>query len=230
MGGVIPLCDGVETRMRRVGGTMESTGQESKGYRQRREERRRQEILLQAAYVLAEQGYHGVTLEAIASRLEMTKGSLYYYFPDKQEILSLVLKRGAQTAIDYITKAIDAEASPVDRLHQWVDAHIRFVCHEMPYSVTLLQTEAILDNPAHEEVEKMLHHYDKMLDRILEEGMAQGLFMTLPVRATRNFILGALNWVPRWYLEEGTLQLEELIAVYRGHILRLVGYRQINET
>jgi ribonuclease PH len=26
------------------------------------------------------------------------------------------------------------------------------------------------------------------------------------------------------------LQLEELIAVYRGHILRVVGYCQINET
>lgn len=120
----------------------------------------------------------------------MTKGSLYYYFPDKQEILSLVLKRGAQDAIDYITQALDAEASPVDRLHQWVDAHIRFICHEMPYSVTLLQTEAILDNPAHEEVEQMLRHYDKMLDRILEDGMAQGLFMRLPVRATRIYIGG----------------------------------------
>lgn len=204
-------------------------GKDIRGYRQRREARRRQEILRQAAYVLAEQGYHGVTLEAIATRLEMTKGSLYYYFPDKQEILSLVLQHGAQAALDFVVKAVEPEEPPDVRLCQWIDAHIRFICREMPFSVTLLQTESILDNPAHEKVEQMLYQYERILDTILEDGMAQGQFVTAPVRPTRNFILGSLNWIPRWYGDDEAMPLDELISLYRDHVLRVVGCGPVGE-
>ncbi|MHB1611520.1 MAG: TetR/AcrR family transcriptional regulator [Sulfobacillus sp.] len=195
----------------------------AKSYRSRREERRRQEILLQAAYVLAEQGYHGVTLEAIASRLEMTKGSLYYYYPDKQQILYLVLKQGAQAALDYINRQVGEMVSPTDKLGCWVDAHIRFICQEMPFSVTLLQTDAILENVAYEEVQKLLAQYNKVVDQILENGINAGVFTVVPIRATRNFILGALNWIPRWYTDQDEMSLTKLISVYRTHVLKLVG-------
>ncbi len=49
--------------------------------------RKRVEILQSAAAAFRRRGYHGASVEEIARDLRMTKGSLYYYFKNKQEIL-----------------------------------------------------------------------------------------------------------------------------------------------
>ena len=48
---------------------------------------RRVEILKSAAAAFRRRGYHGASVDEIASTLEMTKGNLYYYFKNKEEIL-----------------------------------------------------------------------------------------------------------------------------------------------
>src|SRR5690242_6911252 len=45
------------------------------------------EILKSAAAAFRKLGYHGATVEQIASALRMKKGNLYYYFRNKEEIL-----------------------------------------------------------------------------------------------------------------------------------------------
>src|SRR3954470_9978720 len=47
----------------------------------------RVEILKSAAKAFRKLGYHGATVEQIASALHMKKGNLYYYFKNKEEIL-----------------------------------------------------------------------------------------------------------------------------------------------
>jgi AcrR family transcriptional regulator len=44
---------------------------------------RRIEILKSAAAAFRRRGYHGASVDEIASALEMTKGNLYYYFRNK---------------------------------------------------------------------------------------------------------------------------------------------------
>ena len=45
------------------------------------------DILKSAAKAFRRLGYHGATVENIASALHMKKGNLYYYFKNKEEIL-----------------------------------------------------------------------------------------------------------------------------------------------
>ncbi len=54
---------------------------------QRKTRQRRVEILKSAAAAFRRRGYHGASMGEIAQALHMTKGSLYYYFKSKEEIL-----------------------------------------------------------------------------------------------------------------------------------------------
>ena len=49
-------------------------------FKERKIAKKKEEILRAAAEVFIEKGYHGTTMEEIAARLLMTKGSMYYYF------------------------------------------------------------------------------------------------------------------------------------------------------
>jgi AcrR family transcriptional regulator len=53
---------------------------------QRKRGRRIQEILRTAAELFGERGYEAVTVEQVADQLDVTKGSIYYYFPSKDEL------------------------------------------------------------------------------------------------------------------------------------------------
>ena len=48
---------------------------------------KRVEILKSAAAAFRRRGYHGASVDEIASALKMTKGNLYYYFRNKEDIL-----------------------------------------------------------------------------------------------------------------------------------------------
>ncbi len=61
------------------------------------EERRRQ-ILDAAAAMLAQKGYHGMTMDDIVSKSGLSKGTLYWYFKSKKEIILAIMSRHLEEA------------------------------------------------------------------------------------------------------------------------------------
>ncbi len=54
--------------------------------KQREKERRRQEILAAARHVFSKKGFNSATMEEIASKAELSPGTLYLYFKNKEEL------------------------------------------------------------------------------------------------------------------------------------------------
>ncbi|MCC6751541.1 MAG: TetR/AcrR family transcriptional regulator [Deltaproteobacteria bacterium] len=53
----------------------------------RDEEQRREQILAATARCVIRLGYHGATIDAIAREAGLSKGAVYWYFSDKEEVL-----------------------------------------------------------------------------------------------------------------------------------------------
>ncbi len=68
--------------------------------RQRRSEHTRRRILDAAAHVFAEHGYAAGTTNRIAERAEMSIGSVYQYFPNKDAILVELMTAHTRAGID----------------------------------------------------------------------------------------------------------------------------------
>ena len=49
--------------------------------------KKKKDILLSAIKIVNLKGYQGATMEEIAAELLMTKGSLYYYFKNKEDLI-----------------------------------------------------------------------------------------------------------------------------------------------
>jgi TetR/AcrR family transcriptional regulator, cholesterol catabolism regulator len=65
-------------------------------------EARWNEVLSAAFEVFVEQGYEAATVEEIASRVGLLKGSLYYYIESKEALLFALFKRSYDDALDNI--------------------------------------------------------------------------------------------------------------------------------
>src|SRR6187401_2883635 len=92
---------------------------------------RRIEILKSAAAAFRRRGYHGASVDEIASALEMTKGNLYYYFRNKEEILYACHDYSLDVLLALL-EDVQAEASAPDaKLRKLVLAFVHVILDEL---------------------------------------------------------------------------------------------------
>ncbi|NYT43183.1 TetR/AcrR family transcriptional regulator [Sphingomonas sp. R-74633] len=70
---------------------MEKIVEKAPGKREARKEERREAILAIAKRVFLDQGYSGASMSAISAELGGSKGTLWSYFPSKEELFAAVL-------------------------------------------------------------------------------------------------------------------------------------------
>lgn len=79
---------------------------------QRRAEDRPREICAAALEVFAEKGFAAAKLDEIARRAGVSKGTLYLYFKDKEDLFRAVVRSAIAPDIDAITSAMSAVQAP----------------------------------------------------------------------------------------------------------------------
>jgi TetR/AcrR family fatty acid metabolism transcriptional regulator len=81
-------------------------------------ERQRQErealILDEAERMLARHGYHDLTMEELAERVGIGKGTIYLHFPRKEDLVRAIVERG----MDRMTQRLEAIAADTARSAQ----------------------------------------------------------------------------------------------------------------
>lgn len=83
---------------------------------QRRADDRPREICAAALEVFAEKGFAAAKLEEIARRAGVSKGTLYLYFDDKQELFRAVVRSAIAPNIEAITSAVSAFDAPFEQV------------------------------------------------------------------------------------------------------------------
>jgi AcrR family transcriptional regulator len=77
-----------------------------------------------ATEVLAREGAAGVRVEALAKQCGVTKGSFYWHFKDRDELLHAILAEWKEGRIHDIRKQTEASAeTPAERLHHVIEVY-----------------------------------------------------------------------------------------------------------
>lgn len=73
----------------------------------RRSEARPSELLDAALDLLAEKGYAATRMDDVAARAGVTKGTLYLYFPNKEELFKAVVRQAVTPHLDHGEKIVE---------------------------------------------------------------------------------------------------------------------------
>jgi AcrR family transcriptional regulator len=99
----------------------------------RRERRRlqhqdlnRAQLLDAAEVVFGSKGFANATLKEIAELAGFAVGSVYSFFPSKEDLFRQVLDRRGQEFVTRMEQVCAADEAPVDRLHALVDMQVGF--------------------------------------------------------------------------------------------------------
>ncbi len=184
--------------------------------------KRRVEILRAAAVCFRRRGYHGASVEQIAQELGMRKGNLYYYFRDKEEILYFCHDYSLDLLLDLLKTVRREEGSPPARLRRLIEAFVHMILDELQGTALTLDFQA-LSPPLLAKVIKKRDRFDRGVRQILKEGMARGEFAPGDPKLLTFAVLGAVNWITRWFDPEGPATSAEIGRVFADYLIRGLG-------
>ena len=173
-----------------------------------------------ALRLFAHNGYAAVSMRAIATKVGVQAGALYNYTPDKQTLLFNLLHDHMEELLE--AHQDDITRSPLDRLHHFVDFHIRFHA-DRPDEVFISYME--LRNLTAENfnvVETLRRSYEDRLETILQQGAATGDFVTADTKIATLAVIAMLTGVNTWFRSGGRLSLDQVIAQYWDMVRKTV--------
>jgi len=175
-------------------------------------------ILKSAAKAFRKLGYHGATVEQIAAALHMKKGNLYYYFRNKEEILFACHQYSLDRLLAILDEIERSGVSPEQKLRGLIGAFVHTILDELHGTALGLDLEAL--SPAHlRTVITRRDRFDKGMREVLKEGVRSGAFVYADAKLLSFAILGAVNWIPRWYNPDGPSTSEEIADKFADYLI-----------
>jgi AcrR family transcriptional regulator len=170
--------------------------------REREKEERRKSILRAAQEVFFERGFHRATVDDVAGRAEVSKGTVYLYFESKETLLAHLLLEGLNELIEELKEAYAAEdLFPADeRLKRLGQAYFRFFRGEPHYFRYLMAADRgrFRETVAPEVYQEVLEASVEGLNwavKAIEQGMRDGQFGCCDARQAAATLLATLNGV-----------------------------------
>lgn len=136
-------------------------------------EKRKRELLEIAYRMFLSQGYENTSVDAIIEAAGIAKGTFYYYFQSKEQMLEAVIGMMIEAEAD-VARQVLASEIPVPQKIVGIVSAVRPTQEERPIKEALNRPENVL---MHDKLQrKLLEDILPLLSRAVEEGVRDGLF------------------------------------------------------
>jgi AcrR family transcriptional regulator len=179
---------------------------------------RRIEILKSAAAAFRHRGYHGASVDEIASALEMTKGNLYYYFRNKEEILFACHDYSNDVLLAILADAQSTDAGSDVKLRKLVVSFIHLILDDLRGTALTLDLQALSPALLKRVITKR-DRFDHGLRDIIQQGIDSGVFRPGDPKMISFAILGAVNWIPKWFDPAGPATSDEIGDAFADYLV-----------
>jgi AcrR family transcriptional regulator len=193
---------------------------------ERKRGKRIQEILGTAAALFGEHGYDAVSLEDVADRLDVTKGSLYYYFSSKDELVTAAIETLGNEWTDRLERLpAGRSGTHAERLRALVREHLGIAVREYPAALRLFLTPQDWPAAQQSRIKELRRRHDSVFRAVVEDGVASGEFTVTTVEATLQCMHAAMSQAPAWCAHLADRPRARAIDVFTDTVMMLVGIR-----
>ena len=156
-------------------------------------EERKQQILEAAIAVFSRLGFHKARMDDIVEESGLSKGTLYWYFESKDDIIASILESLFEREFADMGPVLSGDGSVSDRLERFMD----FTITDIKRMLSLLPLAyefyalAFRHSAVRQAIKRYLQRYVQLLEPVIQEGIEHGEFR--PVQACDAVMaLGAL--------------------------------------
>lgn len=179
-----------------------------------------EQILAEAVRIFKQKGYHAASMQDIADAVGLQKGSLYYYISSKEELLFKIFERSTGALTQRLEEIIACDLSPTEKLEEAIQAHVTVLCEHLDTYTVYLAERRTLAGRTQNKVRVEAKRHARLLERIIQEGIANGDLRQVDSKMAAHAILGMCNWLYQWYSPDGRLLPQEIARIFADLVIR----------
>jgi len=163
--------------------------------RQRRKDARPQELLDAALELFVEKGFAATRSEEVATRAGVAKGTLYRYYPSKEELFKAMVRENLSVHIaESAALAAQYQGSIAELLSQMMMAWWSKVGHGNAGVVCKIMMVEARNFPelARFYVDEVITPSQNLIGGLIERGIRSGEFRAVPVEATVHMLIAPM--------------------------------------
>src|SRR5262249_10280287 len=188
----------------------------------RRKTARPSEILSAALASFADRGFAATRLDDVAARAGVTKGTLYLYFRNKEELFKAVVRQELVPAIERAEAMVaDSVVPSIVLLEQLAGLFARIVSSRLSAIPKLVLTEAgNFPEIARFYLEEVVHRGMHLLRAVLERGIEAGELRPIDTQSAVMCVIAPLLLAALWRhsLERHADRRLDIDALCRTHL------------
>ncbi|WP_431855156.1 TetR/AcrR family transcriptional regulator [Azospirillum sp.] len=194
----------------------------------RRKEARPQEIVAAALDVFTERGFAATRLEEIAARAGISKGTLYLYFPNKEELFKAVVRSAIVPNLEMAEHLLhDFPGSSMEILARLLEGiGGRIMASKVGGIPKLMIAEAgNFPDLARFYLDEVINRGFRVVGAVIERGVARGEFRPVNVAHTVRLVIAPMLMIAVWRssfepVEGRPLDVRGLLAEHLDHLRR----------
>lgn len=192
--------------------------------RRERELNLRKEIILEAAEgVFADKGYYDAAVEEIAARAEISIGTLYNLFTNKEGLFLTVIEQRVNHFLQQITQRAEAEQTAAEKLDAFLAGIFDYLeQHQAFFRLYVTATHGLPWHLNSEMGEVLFAKYKEIqnyVKEICQQGKDEGIFHTESPFSLALAILGVANaFLTSWIMSKKKRPLSESLAEVRVYV------------
>ncbi len=163
---------------------------------------KRQAVIREAGRAFSSEGFHGTSLEDIAKTLHVTKAALYHYVKGKHEILYECHKLAHDLGEEAIEQARQQGKTGLTKLTLFLTSYIETLTGEFGSCAVLTDVDSLRGDDRRDIIARR-DKFDAAFRAIIQEGIADGSIRSCDPKLADLLIMGAVNWIPKWYSPDG---------------------------
>jgi AcrR family transcriptional regulator len=183
--------------------------------KEREKERRRQQIIVAAKRVFSQKGLNKTTMEDIAKESELSPGTLYLYFKNKEELYASLSLRILQFLSIRVAQVIqDRKEGPSEKLDRLIEAMYEVYDFDPMVIINMfhLQSSETLKNLSPELLTEIKTLSKKALAHmagIFKEGIQQGVFIDRHPTALADIFWSLFSGVILWEASKNVINQDK---------------------
>lgn len=177
--------------------------------RKRERENRKNAILKAARKLFFDKGFRQITVENIAKKAELSKGSIYLYFNSKEEIYSQILLNDIDKFHERVADILEHSSSAFDALIRLAEIYVDFFLNDRELFRILMNfmlhnDDMNLPEDINDHLIKTTNRTVSIIEQVFKFGIEKGEFPPdINLRMNRNAIWGLLNGIISLHLFTG---------------------------
>ncbi|MZP29690.1 TetR family transcriptional regulator [Heliobacterium undosum] len=172
--------------------------------------RKVEQIFQGAVDIFAEKGFDRATMDEVAERSGVAKGTLYYHFDGKEDLIAYLMEEGTERLSQYVRDAVAGSDDPTEQLRRAIHALVRFFDQNRDFCQLLLMG-VWFNRERQVQFRQSLHKFYGQLSGIILSGIEKGRLRSMPAELSATGLFGLVSVISlRVILDGDSMDCEQL--------------------